>query len=243
MVQKNRSHELILLPSHISRSRSGMVQAVIFDMDGVMLDTEKVATRAWKQTFAELGHILTDELNLAMIGRNEPDSNAIIQRAMGAGFPVERCRRKANARYMALLKKEGVPLKRGIVELLDFLAQRMIALAVATSTPRALALSKLRQAGLDTWFSAIVAGDDVARGKPEPDLFLAAARRVNAAPGCCVVLEDSPAGIRAGQAAGMIPIMVPDMIQPDDSLRRLAYAVVPSLGEAKQIISDLMKKP
>jgi HAD superfamily hydrolase (TIGR01509 family) len=220
-----------------------MVQAVIFDMDGLMLDTEKVATRAWKQTFNDLGYTLTDELNLAMVGRNEPDADAIILQVMGADFPVERCRRQANACYAALLEKEGIPIKNGLLELLGFLKQRSIMLAVATSTPRSLALHKLGLTGLDSWFSAIVAGDDITRGKPEPDLFLAAARQVNASPDRCVVLEDSPAGIRAGHAAGMVPIMVPDMIPPDETIRSLAYGIVPSLWEAKQVISNLMEKP
>jgi len=219
-----------------------MIQAVIFDMDGLMLDTERVATRAWKKTFIDLGYTLTDELNLAMIGRNEPDANAVIAQVMGADFPVDRCRRQANACYVALLEKEGIPLKYGLTGLLDFLKQRTIALAVATSTPRSLALHKLRRTGLDIRFSAIVTGDDAARGKPEPDLFLAAARQLNASPNRCVVLEDSPAGIRAGHAAGMIPIMIPDMIPPDEALRRIAYTIVPSLWEAKQVIVDLMEK-
>jgi HAD superfamily hydrolase (TIGR01509 family) len=220
-----------------------MVQAVIFDMDGLMLDTEKVASRAWKQTFKDLGFTLSDELNLAMVGRNEPDANAIVLQVMGADFPVDRCRSLANACYRNLLETEGIPLKNGLLELLGFLKQRGIAMAVATSTPRSLALHKLGLTGLDIWFSAIIAGDDIPRGKPEPDLFLAVAGRMNASPDRCVVLEDSPAGIRAGHTAGMIPIMIPDLISPDETIRSLAYAIVPSLVEAKQIISMLMEKP
>lgn len=217
-----------------------MINSVIFDMDGLMFDTERVATRAWKQTFRDLGYELTDELNLAMVGRNEPDSNAIIAKAMGPRFPVVQCRRDANDRYIRLLESEGIPLKPGLNNLLEFLKTSAIPSAVATSTQRYLAMRKLSLAGLVSRFSAIVAGDDVQKGKPEPDLFLEAARLLNSAPERCVVLEDSPAGIRAANAAGMIPVMVPDLIQPDETIRSLAYAIVPTLDKAHETIIDLI---
>lgn len=217
-----------------------MIEAVIFDMDGLMFDTERVATRAWKTTFRDLGYELTDELNNAMIGRNEPDSNAIIAAAMGPEFPVARCRESANALYLHLLRSEGVPFKDGLHELLAFLESHQIKKAVATSTQRFLAEQKLALAGVDSRFSAIIAGDDVEKGKPEPDLFLAAARSLSVAPGRCAVLEDSPAGIRGAYAAGMYPIMVPDLLQPDEQLRRLAYAVAASLRAAQQVIAELL---
>jgi HAD superfamily hydrolase (TIGR01509 family) len=217
------------------------IDTVIFDMDGLMIDTEPLATRAWKQTFRELGCCLSDGLNLKMIGRNVPDSNAIVLEVMGEDFPIARCRQRANALYTALLDTEGIPLKTGLLELLAFLKNRSITMAVATSTPRSLALHKLTSTNLSTWFSAIVAGDDVTAGKPSPDLFLAAACLVGAVPDRCVVLEDSPAGIRAARAAGMVPLMVPDLIQPDEELQSLAYAVVPSLHEALGVIEALMR--
>src|SRR5512147_2645086 len=117
-----------------------MITSVIFDMDGLMFDTERVSKRAWSRTFRDLGYELLDELFLAMIGRNEPDSNTIIRQAMGKKFPVEKCRKEANALYARLLDSEGVPLKPGILEMLDFLEHNRISSAVATSTPRYLAL-------------------------------------------------------------------------------------------------------
>jgi HAD superfamily hydrolase (TIGR01509 family) len=217
-----------------------MIDAVIFDMDGLMFDTERVAMRAWKQTFLDLGFILTDKLNAAMVGRNEHDSNAIITAAMGPAFPVERCRTMANTLYVRLLESEGVPIKPGLIGLLDFLERKVIPAAVATSTQRFLAMRKLKLAGLESRFKAVVAGDEIPRGKPEPDLFLATARLLDCVPDRCVVLEDSPAGIRAAHAAGMIPVMVPDLIPPDETLRSLAYAVVPGLDGAQKIIGDLL---
>lgn len=217
-----------------------MITTIIFDMDGLMIDTEPIAERAWKKTFKDLGYTLSDELNRSMIGRNVPDSNRIVQDAMGADFPIALCRERANAAYTKLLDTEGIPLKNGLIELLEFLQKRSCAMAVATSTPRNLALHKLALTNLTSNFKAIVAGDDVLKGKPAPDLFLAAARLAGATPGRCVVLEDSPAGIRAGHAAGMVPIMIPDLIEPDEEITKLAFAVVPTLHEAQAVIEELM---
>jgi HAD superfamily hydrolase (TIGR01509 family) len=216
------------------------IDAVLFDMDGLMLDTEPIAARAWKKTFSELGYTLSDALNRSMIGRNVPDSNAIVLEAMGADFPITECRERANALYVKLLDTEGIPLKDGLPELLGFLRKRSIATAVATSTPRAFALHKLTLTNLLASFRIIVAGDDVVRGKPSPDLFLTAARLAGTTPDRCVVLEDSPAGIRAGHAAGMLPVMVPDLIEPDEEMKRMAFAIVPTLHEVPAVIAELL---
>ena len=220
---------------------NNLINTIIFDMDGLMIDTEPIAERAWKKTFKDLGYTLSDELNRRMIGRNVPDSNKIVRDAMGADFPIEHCRKQANELYTTLLDTEGIPLKEGLVELLDFLRENSLAMAVATSTPRFLALHKLTLTSLASHFTTIVAGDDVALGKPAPDLFLAAARLVGTTPDRCVVLEDSPAGIRAGHAAGMVSIMVPDLIEPNEEITKLAFAVVPTLKEAQGVIEELLR--
>jgi HAD superfamily hydrolase (TIGR01509 family) len=219
-----------------------MERAVLFDMDGLMIDTEPIATRAWKQTFRELGYDLSNDLNLKMIGRNVPDSDAIVVEAMGSVFPITLCRAMANERYLKLIDKEGIPLKTGLLELLDFLRTRKVTMAVATSTPRFLAMHKLHSTNLDGWFATIIAGDEVQKGKPSPDLFLAAAGRIGAPPDRCVVLEDSPAGIQAAHDAGMVPIMVPDLVEPDAAIRLLAYAVVPSLHHAQGMIEIILRE-
>ena len=217
-----------------------MIKSVIFDMDGVLLNTESVAWRAWKKIFLELGYTLSDELYLAMIGRNVPDSSVILETAMGSDFPVETCRDRANSLYQELLDTEGVPLKPGCIELLDFLQERSITMAIATSTPRSLAMHKIESAGLVPWFRTIIAGDDVAKGKPSPELFLAAAQRISSRPEQCIVLEDSPPGIKAAYAAHMVPVMVPDLIQPDQEIQQLVHAIVPSLQGAKKLIAEML---
>ena len=217
-----------------------MIDAVIFDMDGLMLDTERLARRGWLAALEEFGASLTDEQYLRIVGRTATDSTAVLKEMLGADFPVEECRNRMRELYYADATENGIPVKPGLEELVDFLDEKSIKYAVATSTARKLTIPKLQLTGLLTTFPIIVAGDEIQNGKPAPDIFLAAARALDVVPERCVVLEDSSYGIRAAHAAGMIPIMIPDLAQPNDQIAKLAQAVVPSLHEARQIISQLL---
>lgn len=217
------------------------IQAVIFDMDGLILDSQRMATEAWKRTVSEFGCCLTDELTLTMIGRNVHDVDEILRSAFGSGFPLNEVRRLVAKRLSEITKDTGVPIKKGLWELLEFLDARGIAGAVATSTPRAQCIRLLQRSNLTTRFRVIVCGDEVTKGKPAPDLFLKASELLQAAPDRCVVLEDSFVGIRAASAAGMVPIMVPDLREADNEMRQLARAIVSDLHGAKDMIAGLMK--
>lgn len=219
------------------------VQAVIFDMDGLMLDSQRMATDAWTRAVAGVGFRLTEELNLQLIGRNARDSDAIMRAALGADFPVDATRHTARQLFSDLTQERGIPVKPGLGALLDFLEARAVQTAVATSTPRAACVRHLQRAHLLQRFAVLVCGDEVATGKPDPDIFLTAARLLGARPEACVVLEDSFAGIRAAHAAGMIPIMVPDLLPPDEDIRALAYRVVPTLDQALDVIAALLPTP
>ncbi len=214
--------------------------AVIFDMDGVLLDSQRLATEIWTVACARFGYCMTENLNLGMVGRSVADANAILRGAFGDAFPVDEVRRYAKALVTERVGGKGMPLKSGVLPLLDFLTAEAIPTAVATSTPRADTIVRLRHADLLHRFQAVVCGDDVQRGKPAPDIFLAAAQRLATPAAACVVLEDSFAGIQAAHDAGMVPIMVPDLLQPDEEIRAYAYAVVPTLDDAKGIIADLI---
>lgn len=219
------------------------VQAVIFDMDGVILDSQRMATDAWTRAVASLGYCLTEELNLQLIGRNAKDSDAILCAALGGDFPVDAARQTARQFFSELMPERGIPLKPGLEALLDFLEARAVRTAVATSTPRAACVRHLQRAHILERFAAHVCGDEVVQGKPAPDIFLTAARLLGTRPEACVVLEDSFAGIRAAHAAGMIPIMVPDLLPPDEDIRALAYRVVPTLDQARDVIASLLPAP
>ena len=217
-----------------------MIEAVIFDMDGLMLDSQRIATKAWKRAVASFGFHPTDEINLSLIGRTIPDTNEILRKAFGSDFPVSEVRHLAEKEFTDLTRDSGIPLKRGLRELLDFLEQKHLKLAVATSTPRYYCLRNLQQSDLVQKFEMIVCGDEVLKGKPAPDIFLKTSELLDVVPGHCVVLEDSYAGIRAAYHAKMIPVMVPDLREADDEMRALSYAVVEDLIAAKDVILDLL---
>lgn len=214
--------------------------AVIFDMDGLMLDTERMARVAWRRALAERGFDLADESYLRLVGRTVEDARVILTELFGPALPFQQVYEQRTEYYNQDIEQNGIPRKPGLLELLDFLEERGIPKAVASSTPCQFAARKLAHAGIDRRFAAVVCGDMVERGKPAPDLFLEAARRLSAPPERCVVLEDSEAGIMAAHAAGMIPIMVPDLKLPSPEIRGLTYKIVPSLNEVIPVLEAFL---
>jgi len=214
----------------ISTGRPAVVKAVIFDMDGLMFDTERLARDAWRRAMAEHGYALDDDVYLAAVGRPVEAACRIFVDALGPDAPIHDIE-AAKARHLREMLIPGPPLKRGLLALLDGIDEADLPAAVASSTARAEVDRRLSSVDLGTRFRATVGGDEVAHGKPAPDLFLLAAGRLGAVPADCVVLEDSEAGIRAAAAAGMIPVMIPDLVEPSPAVRALAAAVVGSLSE------------
>lgn len=208
--------------------------AILFDMDGLMLDTEPLAARAWADAAQATGIRFDPAVNRRLIGRTFADCRAILVEHHGGGdYPVDALMARWHAAYDAIVEREGVALKAGLLELLDWLEARGIARAVATSTRRARAIAKLARAGLWPRFAALAGGDEVARGKPAPDIFLLAAQRLGAAPARCLVLEDSAPGLHAAAAAGIPAIMVPDLAAPPADVDGRAPRVMPSLAHVR----------
>jgi HAD superfamily hydrolase (TIGR01509 family) len=212
------------------------LQAVIFDQDGLMLDTEPAAYRGWRDALAEEGHILTQEQYGKVVGRSSQSVRRVMMDFYGEDIPIDALIERKNALIEADFEANGILPKAGIFELLGVVEEHGLLKAVATSTPVEYVVQKMNSAGICDDFDAIVGGDEVGRGKPAPDIYLLAARRLGASPGRCLVLEDSEAGVRAASAAGMAVIMVPDVIAPSPEVEALAHKVMPSLSAVAEYL-------
>ena len=208
--------------------------AVVFDMDGLMLDSERAIIECLARAAREAGHELPQSLWLRMVGNSEAVCRALLDDCIGEA-QREQVLARAHALYEAVVDA-GVPHRPGIVELLDLLDDLRLPRAVATSTRRPLALRKLQAAGLLARFEMVCSSSDVARPKPAPDVYLLAASKLGMEPARCLALEDSPAGVRAALAAGMHAIQVPDMVVPDDDVRALGHTITASLHDVRQML-------
>lgn len=213
-------------------------EAVIFDMDGLMLDSERAMLRSWSRAAAEAGLAIDASHWLRMVGHGDAVCRGILRELM-----PEAQANSVAARCHALYEVEmaaGLPLRPGIVELLQLLVRRGIPRGVATSTHRPRAPRKLQAAGLLDYFDKVTTGNDVPRPKPAPDIYLLAAQRLGVAPARCLALEDSPTGTRAALAAGMQVIQVPDLLAPDAEVRALGHHIVDSLHDAQRLLEALL---
>ena len=216
------------------------VQAVIFDMDGVIFDSERLVIECW-QVIAEK-HNIPDivEICMRVQGNNRQETGKRFREKYGEDFPYETYKKEVTALFRERYGEGRLPLKPGVAEILQELKQRGVPLALASSTRSDIVKLELDEAHLLSCFDAVLGGDMAPRSKPEPDIFLAAAAALGAVPANCYVLEDSFNGIRAAHRAGMHPIMVPDMQQPDDEMRGLAEVIVENLPEAMDYLRARM---
>ena len=205
------------------------LHAVVFDMDGLLLDSERIAYAIGRQVSLDLGIPWTHEVAMQMIGLNSREHEALLKGAFGADYPLDAHRAEFGRRYEAVIAAGTIPLKPGVRELFDALEAAGLPRAVATSTRRSRALPKLEAVGLLARVQVVVAGDEVARGKPAPDIYLAAAAQLGQAPAHCLALEDSNAGVRAARDAGMRVVMVPDLLSPAEDIRAGGILIVDSL--------------
>lgn len=209
-----------------------IIKGAIFDMDGLMIDTEKLYLRYWKQAAADFGYIMEDKHVFAIRSLARKFSIPMLKEFFGENFPTEDVRARRTELINAHITAHGIDLKKGLFELLEYLKKHSIRIAVATATPKNRAMMYLEKINALNFIDAVVCGDMVTNGKPDPEIYLTAAKALDLPPDECAAFEDSPNGIKAAYSAGCHAIMIPDMTQPDEELMPMLSGVYKSLDEA-----------
>lgn len=212
------------------------IDLVIFDMDGLMFDSEKISIYAWRKASEKYGYDITEEIFKETLGLNLEKIREIFCKYFGEDCPYEDIKTQRRSVIDQYIDEKGVPVKKGLFNLLQALKSLNIKTAVATSSSRVTAEKMLRLSEAFPYFDLIVCGDEVKKSKPDPEIFLTAADKLNCLPENCIVLEDSEAGVMAAYSAGMKPLLVPDMKEPCDEVRAMAYKVFTDLDEVKAFI-------
>jgi HAD superfamily hydrolase (TIGR01509 family) len=216
------------------------VEAALFDMDGLLLDTEVIYIDAMQAAARALGHReMPVDFCHSMVGVPGAECNLMIEAHYGEGFSIAEFRKHFSSDLRRQMDA-GIPLKPGVMELLDFLSSRGLPLAVATSAGRASAEHHLGKSGLLDRFTAVATRDDVERAKPHPDVYLEAARRLGVPPERCIAFEDSNIGLAAAHAAGAMAFMVPDLIDATSESRAKCLQVLPDLHVALRLLRELL---
>ena len=216
--------------------------AVIFDMDGVIFDTENLGRYAWRQAAPFFGIDNIDEVYSKIIGTKYERGLEILRENFGADFPAEDFRKKAGTFVREVLDTK-IPIKPFVPELLTFLKENGIKTALASSTKYEIVLKELKQEGLIDYFDVIIGGDLVTRSKPEPDIFLKAINDLGEKAENCFIVEDSYNGIRAAYASGAKPVMVPDIVQPDEEMKAKCHKIFADLGEVMEYLGNELALP
>lgn len=215
--------------------------AVIFDMDGVLLDTENIAKQCWKAAAEEVGWTGWEDTYLGVVGNPMDVQQAAMNEALGEEGGT-RFREVIREHFRSGFSAKPLPVKTGAREVLSLLKEQGIPLAVASSTIEEIVRRNLTDTDLLQYFDRIIGGDNIRHGKPAPDIFLAAAEALDRPPEECFVIEDSFHGIRAASFAGCVPVMVPDVLQPTAEIAALAAEIFPTLLETAEYFRFLCER-
>ena len=215
------------------------IRGVLFDMDGLVVDTEKLYSRFWREACAHFGFTMSYEQSIAMRALNAQLAEATLKRFFGPEIEYLPTRNKRIELMEAYIEENGVELKPGVVELLDYLQAQGIPAAITSASPIPRIQNYLSRHGLEVRFAALCSGRDVPRGKPEPDIYLHGAAALGQKAEECMALEDAPAGILSAYRAGCLPVMIPDLDQPGEETKALLYAKADSLADVIPLLQNL----
>lgn len=214
------------------------IKAVLFDQDGLMFDTERVSAAAWKRAGDEFGVEINENVLCHFRGRSVEDCSLYYAEHFGTEPDYWSIRDRKQRFFYEALERDGLPVKKGLKELLVWLSGHQYQIALTTASPREWSLNNLKTAGVSQYFDVCVCGDMVTRCKPDPEIFLTAASKLGRKPEECLVLEDSLQGIAAALNGGFPVIMVPDITQPDQQLIQKLTAKCDSLTEVRRMFEE-----
>jgi len=215
------------------------MRAVVFDMDGVIFDSERLVLECWKEIADRRGMENIEQAMRECLGVNAVQTKENILRRYGEDFPYDEFRKEASVLFHERYDNGRLPMKKGVVELLRYLRDRGIKIALASSTGEKTVRQELSDAGILDFFEKVVCGDMVEKSKPAPDIYLKACEELGVKPEESYAIEDSYNGIRSAHAAGLSAIMVPDMSDPTPEMERLAVKILPDLQEVKRYIDQI----
>ena len=215
-----------------------MIQGVIFDMDGLMFDTEPVWGACWAPVLEKFGLEVPEGMVAGVRGCAGDTMHAALRRFLGDDAPVEQIWIDEKELVHERINTEGVPKKPGLDDLLEYLHDCGIPLAVASSSTKAAIHANLRNGGIEKYFDVLLSGESLGRGKPDPLIFYETAKVLGTDPARTLVLEDSFNGVEAGYRGGFITVMIPDLAQPTEEVRKMATAVVDDLGKVIDLLES-----
>ncbi len=208
--------------------------AVIFDMDGVIFDSERLVLTCWEKLGEKYRIEGVREVFIPCIGTNEKKTREIVLAHYGEQFPYDEFRKEASRLFHEIADRDGLPVKKGVRELLQYLQEKEVLLGLASSTRLKTVAEELKQAGLYDYFRVVMGGDQLKNSKPEPDIYLMTCEKMGIPPEKGYAVEDSYNGIRAAYRAGMRPIMVPDMLPATEEMRQKSIIVLDDLLQVKE---------
>jgi len=218
-----------------------MIRGIVFDMDGLMFDTERLVIKAWNFAGKQKGYNITEDIVVRTLGLNAENTRHIFLEQLGNDFDYDAIRRVRIDYVTDYIEKNGIPIKTGLTELLDFLKSNHYKMTVATSTDKEKAKYYFQKANISNYFDEIVCGDMIERGKPEPDIYLKASEIIGVSPDECIALEDSIMGILSAYRAGMKPVMIPDIVKPNGEISKILYANLPTLLDVIKLLNNQNK--
>lgn len=215
------------------------IKALVFDMDGLLIDSERIVKQSWQMTGEVLGYQNLGEYIYPMLGANAKKREIYFKETFGEDFPMERFTELTRKYFYEIVDRDGLPLKAGVRELMEEAKARGLKIALATSSRQAYARDVLTRVDVWKYLDGGVFGDQVKHAKPDPEIYLLACEKVGVTPEEAIAFEDAPAGIRSAHSAGMRVIMVPDLVQPDEEIQKLYDKKVETLCDVLPLLDEL----